>query len=251
LNTPVAASEWNPGSWPVGGMYVGRTMAQALAATETAFTFAQNQNMIAAQYWVWPVSYFEGAEIPVYKAFEGMRDHMGDTLVDQLAVDNLRLYTTKNSNTGEVVVWGLNFSDEIAQTLQLSLDNLAAGSYRITLKKLANISGDDTSLMSFTSASASATQSIDWIATDLTGQINLSDFSLTLDDATITMLVIQPVPEPTIAAVLAGLGSALLWVRNRQPASIAIVPDTKQRGNLSNHIVPSFHREEIRACDTI
>ncbi|MCC6424103.1 MAG: hypothetical protein IT447_11545 [Phycisphaerales bacterium] len=204
LDTSVVASEWNPSPWQVGGSYLGRTMAQALGSVETVFNFAQNQNMIAAQNWVWPV-WSTGAEIPVYKAFQGLRDHMGDTLVDVLTTDdssNIRLYTTKNSITGEIVLWGLNFSDDISQALQLSLDNLAPGqNYTITLMKLAQLSGD-TGLLSYTTPLTNVPQSIDWKSTDLTGQIDLSNFSLTLDDATLTALVLTPVPVPEPAGGL-------------------------------------------------
>lgn len=226
LNTPVVTSEWNPGPWPVFGSYVGRTMAQALGSAETIFTFAQNQNMIAAQYWVWPVWPTSGAEIPVYKAFQALRDHMGDTLVDVLATDdssNIRLYTTKNSITGEIVVWGLNFSDTDSQTLQLSLDNLLSGqNYSVTLMKLAGIGGGDTSLMTYTAASG--VQSIDWTSTNLTGQIDLSNFSLTLDDATMTALVIQPVPEPAGGVLILSVACVLFSRRSRkEPVSTSLL----------------------------
>lgn len=213
LNTPVVASEWNPGPYQAGGSFVGRTMAQALGSVETVFNFAQNQNMIAAQYWVWPLWLTNGKELPVTKAFQALRDHMGDTLVDVLPTDdtsNIRLYTTKNSATGEIVLWGLNFSDDTPQTLELSLDNLnlpPGQHYAITLMKLAELTGD-TSLMSYTSDDINTPLSIDWTSTNLTGLINLSNFSLTLDDATLTALVIKPVPVPEPTGVLSAMSIA-------------------------------------------
>lgn len=219
LDTPVVASEWNPGSWPVGGLTLGRTMGQALGAAETVFNFAQNQNMIAAQYWVWPTSWFQGAHIPVYKAFEGLRDHMGDTLVDVLADDsrNIRLYTTRNSSSGEIVLWGLNFSDDTSQTLQLSLDNLLAGqNYNITLMRLTSISGGDVSLLTYTSNQLNVPQSIDWLTSDLTGSLDLHDFNLTLDDATITALILTPVPEPSLLTILSLAGGSVAIRRCRR-----------------------------------
>lgn len=210
-NMPVMASEWNPGSYQVSGGMPGRTMAQALGAAETLFTFAQLQNMTAAQFWLWPTSHSEGAYIPMYKMFEGLQQHMGDTLLDTLVDDNksIRLYTTKDSQSGEVTVWGLNFSDTTSQTLQLSLSNLPAlpqgYHYLISLMRLANVDGSQTHLLDLTSSQAGVPMSIDWLTSNLTGSMDPANFSLTLNSAEITALVFTPASVPEPAAVFLSL----------------------------------------------
>ena len=73
-------------------------------------------------------------DLPACKIFAALRDHMGDTLVSSWygnGIDaahssnsSVRLYVTKNSLTGEVDLWGLNFSNSTNTTVTVDLNNL-------------------------------------------------------------------------------------------------------------------------------
>ncbi|MCC7084042.1 MAG: hypothetical protein IT427_03435 [Pirellulales bacterium] len=194
LNTPAVASEWNVGSSSSIGSFVSRTSAQALGAAETMFTFARNPNILAAHYWAWPTAAWDGTPTPLSRLDGALADYGGNKLVASFSDgQNFRLYTTTDTVKGQIALWGLNFSDANNKAMQLSLtgSNWDLTDARITLLRLAHVNGTDMSLLDSTSASILVPPSIDWIATDLTGQIDLSNFSLIFEDATITLLLVQ------------------------------------------------------------
>ena len=99
------------------------TMAHALGTVEEVFSFAR-LGISDAHYWLWPGDPYDWTEQPVYKAYEGLRDHMGDTLLMYFDRQSPPLHNAR-TNTGQIAVWGLNFSNSIDASLQLSLANLA------------------------------------------------------------------------------------------------------------------------------
>ena len=193
LSTPTVASEWNVSSQNSNGTFVARSVGHALGSAETMFTYAENSNMLAAQYWVWPVKYWEGTPTPLYRLYQALEAHAGDTLVESYSDGNsFRMYTTTDTTKREIALWGLNFSDTADKLMKLSLINAKwnLNGSKVTLMRLAHTNGSDLSLLDSTSANASDPLSIDWISTDLTGQIDFSNFQLNFEDATITLLLI-------------------------------------------------------------
>ncbi|HZZ44752.1 MAG TPA: PEP-CTERM sorting domain-containing protein [Tepidisphaeraceae bacterium] len=205
------ASETNVSNYTVNGTVQEGQMAHALGSVETVFSFAR-LGLSAANYWLWPSDQFDGTQFPVYKAYLGLRDHMGDTLLNVYSQDNTRLYTTRDSKTGEIAIWGLNFSNDTPAQLSLLLTglNLGAG-YSAHLMTLESTTGP-TTLFSSNLASympGGPSDNVDWVTQTLSN-FNLADYSLTLPAATISVLVLDPtaisVPEPaslSLAAIVA------------------------------------------------
>ncbi len=116
---------------------------------------------------------------------------MGDTLVSFYAFQNIRLYTTRDSRTGELAVWALNFSEEDA-LVELDFENLPHVE-RATLRRLADKSGTTTLHSANFSSEMPGGRAInvEWTSTNVTGQ-DLSNFQLNLPAATLSLLVIEP-----------------------------------------------------------
>jgi hypothetical protein len=204
------ASEVNVSNWSSNDTPAEATMAHALGSVETVFSFAR-LGVHASHYWIWPANRNDGTEYPEFKAYKYLQNFMGDTMLSTFSSGNSRLYTTRNSKSGEIDIWGLNFSDTLDSTLKLSLSGLT-GSESATVYTLGAKGGGDTGL--FTSNLSSdmpggPTSNIDWSAKVLTGQLNFSNFNLTLPDATMSVLVIKPsatataalLPEPSVTSL--------------------------------------------------
>src|SRR5205814_4013285 len=120
-------------------------------------------------------------------------DHMGDTLLSVSAAntDNLHLYTTRDSGSGEIALWGLNFDNDNNITRTTQMLNVG-GRGKITLYTLGALSGP-TTLFSANLASDMAggpTHAVDWKTSDLTGT-RLVNLPLTFPAATISLLTIE------------------------------------------------------------
>jgi hypothetical protein len=189
--TEYAATEVNVSYWDTNDSDKEARMAHALGTVETVFTHAR-LGLIASLYWVWPAHRYDGTEYPSFRAYQNLRDHMGDTLLSTYAFQDIRLYTTRDSRTGELAVWVLNFSNDQDSTVQLKLQNLPTVQ-RATLLRLQDVTAK-TTLFSSNLASdmlGGPSAHVDWTSTNMTGQ-NLRDMSLNLPAATISLLVIQP-----------------------------------------------------------
>lgn len=186
------ASETNVSNHTSNGTENEARMAHALGTVEEVFSFAR-LGVSDAHYWLWPADGYDWTEQPVYKAYEGLRDHLGDTLVATHAAGNQRLYTTRNSATGEIALWGLNFANAADASLNLSIANLPATGYTASLKVLKAKSGPTTlfsaNLPSYLPGGPSL--DVDWHVSSLTGT-DLSTYTLPLPAATISVLVITP-----------------------------------------------------------
>ncbi|MCC7351242.1 MAG: hypothetical protein IT446_11795 [Phycisphaerales bacterium] len=185
----------------------------ALGVVETAMTFAQ-MGFSAAQFWVWPADIYgggpSGAELPQFKAFQALNQYGGDVLVQSVTSETgNRLYVTRDSQSGTVTIWGMNFlygdPGDADKTFNISLTDLGITPGQITLMRLADTTGRTTLLSGNDFLTNGVT--VDWITSDLTGQINLSNFTFTVKPAELAMLVIQ-VPEPS-TAMAGGLVSVL------------------------------------------
>jgi hypothetical protein len=189
------ASEVNVSNWSSNDTPHEAEMGHALGSVETVFSFAR-LGVHDAHYWLWPGDPWDGTNFPAYKAYEALRDHMGDTLLGAYSNGNARLYTTRDSQTGEIALWGLNFSNSAAASLQLSLANLPPDGYDAKLMTLKSLSGP-TTLFSANLASympGGPTNGIDWLTTNLSGT-NLANYTLNMPAATMSVLVITPKPR--------------------------------------------------------
>lgn len=217
------ATEWNPSTYD--NAYAKRQW-NALGVVDTAMYFAE-KGLSAANFWIWAANIYNGAENPQYKAFEALTKYGGDTLVSSYQYENSRLYITRNSQTGALTVWGMNFlfgdPGDQPVTMHLSLNNLGIdlNQYQITLMRLADLTGPTTLFSSGTGGNVNFVPDVGWINTDMTG-MNLQSFDFTINPAELQLLVIQPVPEPGTIGVLIG-GVALMALKrrpcrqNRQP----------------------------------
>lgn len=189
------ATEWNPVNWDAPG-FMQSSQAMALGIAESCFSFAED-GVLAAHFWEQPQT-----KLGAKGAFAGLQDYMGDVLVTsstQLGLApadiNWRLYVTRNrSLPGRLVLWGLNFSDSEPVTLNLSLApcNVRAARLRRYGRPGPDASGGDTSL---THSSGMA-----WEEQDVTAGFNPAAFDFTMDDAEITLLVLDLTPLPDFDA---------------------------------------------------
>lgn len=144
-NVALVASEWNVSDWPSNEKELIGTMAHTIGSVESMFSFVR-LGLDASHYWIWPAAQWDGFEYPIFDAYEMLRDHMGDTLLDSYAeTGHLRLYATKNSATGAVALWGLNLSPTLDKSVQLSVTGLPAGT-RPRLYTMGNPNGPTTLL---------------------------------------------------------------------------------------------------------
>ncbi|HVV01133.1 MAG TPA: hypothetical protein VHH88_07195, partial [Verrucomicrobiae bacterium] len=186
-----AATEVNVSYWNTDDTIKEAQMAHALGTVETVFTHAR-LGLVASQYWIWPTHHYYGTEYPVFKAYQGLRDHMGDTLLAVYAYADTRAYVTRDSRTGELAVWALNFNNETNASVQLQLHNLPR-IQKTTLMRLQDVSGVTTLFSANLSPDMTGgpTMDVDWVSSDLTGQ-DLSNYTLNLPAATVSLLVIDP-----------------------------------------------------------
>jgi hypothetical protein len=211
------ASEVNVSNWPYNETPTEAQMAHALGSAETVFTFAR-LGVSAAHYWVFPSNQFDGTEYPVYKAYEGLRDHMGDELLSSVAQGDARIYTTRDSATGQVAIWGLNFSNDADAAVQLDLSGFIPEGYTAKLMTLGARSGR-TTLYSGNLAGGMAggpTNDVDWTTADLAG-VDVSDYLMAVPAATIRVLVLDgvTVPEPGVVGVV-WMGVGVMGGRRRR-----------------------------------
>ncbi len=181
FNKPLIYSEHNPLNWPFMFMPVAQSMTHALAIAESVFTFAE-QNVLAAHNWHAP------AFFPVpRKMCEKLQERMGDILINSYSDgNNFRLYTTRKSGKDSVTLWGLNFSDTQDVTVNISLTGLNPNKkFRAIVKRLKSFS-PDTSLASV--------DAFDWVE-DPNHISNVSNFTVTFEDATVTVIEVNTLPE--------------------------------------------------------
>lgn len=195
-----AATEVNVSYWTSNDTEKEAAMAHALGTVETVFSHAR-LGLIASHYWIWPTHRWDGTPYPIFKAYEKLRDHMGDTLLSVYAFRDIRVYTTRDSQTGEICVWALNFSGSENTTVHLQLDNLPK-TQRATLLRLEDKSGTTTleSANLSTEMPGGPAINVDWNSSDMTGD-DLSDFNLNLPAATLSLLVIEPGIEKLVPNV--------------------------------------------------
>jgi len=186
-DTPLILSEWNTSSWQGSYYYgLGQTVAQGLGTAEDVFSFIE-MGILAAQYWDQPnIPNKVGVEVPCFKVFKALQTYLPDRLLDSLVDGPFRLYTTRDSRYRNLILWAINLSETDDRQVRIGLQGLPAPVTiaSITERTLAAYSGD-TSLVT----RSYNTEVVGWTETDLTGQIESSDFTMTFDNATLTMLI--------------------------------------------------------------
>jgi hypothetical protein len=201
------ATEWSPMGTGTNTTSAP-TMYQALAFTETIFTYAE-LGLKSANYW--GLLAYEPSDPkgmynlwPMVKVWQELNQNIGDGLVSSIIDDanNRRVYVTRDSITGKVTVWGLNFDNDADTSLDLGLLNLT-GPLDATLSILND--GPGTTLWTADAAK--------WTTQNLVG-FNPGFFNFSIPHASIVMLELQAVPEPSSLALL-GAGMAALMVRRR------------------------------------
>lgn len=189
----MVASEVNVSNWPSNDTMKEGEMAHALGSVETVFTYAR-LGLTAAHYWIWLADQDYGTPYPVFMAFEKLRDFMGDTLIDFRSVENrARVYTTRDSETGQIAVWALNFQDATPVTFTLSLTGLPGveSMRRLTLKNPAGTTTLSSGNYSAFRAGGPRNE-VEWVETSLDGA-DPADLDLVLEPATISVVLIEPV----------------------------------------------------------
>lgn len=185
------ATEWNPSTYDESWRL---RQWNGLGVVESVMSFAE-MGLTAANFWVWAAYIHTGAEPSQYLAFEALIQYGGDTLVESRREENLRVYVTRDGESGTVAVWGMNFlfgdPDDGPKTVRLSLKNLGFKPGSIKLMRLARREGA-TDLLT-TSSTDPATPTVEWKTTDLAG-LDPADFSLVINPAELSLLVIQPPP---------------------------------------------------------
>lgn len=188
-NYDLIASEWNPVNWDAPG-YMQSSMTNGIGVVETCFTWAED-GVLAGNFWEQPQG-----KLGVVGAFTGLVNDMGDVLVTssaQMGYDyansNFRIYVTRDSgNPNKLAIWGLNFDDALPVTVNLGLAPCQVIS--ATLKRYGKAgpdsSGGDTSLTTYTGMT--------WESQDITAGFNPSNFPFVMEDAEITVLVLQFTP---------------------------------------------------------
>ncbi|HSW46467.1 MAG TPA: hypothetical protein VLM89_12940 [Phycisphaerae bacterium] len=188
-NVDLVASEWNPVNWDAPG-YMQSSMANAIAVVETCFTFVED-GVLAGTFWEQPQS-----KLGPSGAFTGLVGHMGDVLIatgTQMGYDpgnaNFRIYVTRNSaDQNTIMIWGLNFDDAQPVTVRLGLASCQVVSAMLKHygKAGPDSSGGDTSL--------TMSSGMTWNQQDVTAGFNPGNFPFTMEDAEITLLILQVQP---------------------------------------------------------
>jgi len=188
------ATEWNPMNWDAPSNQQ-RSMAQALGVVEGVFTFAE-EGVTAATFWEQPQNKRSAKDV-----YYALVDYMGDTLlsnVQQLGLDpdnvNWRIYASKDSNDSDALaIWGLNFNEDE----QVELDIEIGGPCYVqtaTLKRYGvpgdDASGGDTSLMT--------SSGMAWDQEDVTAAFRHNRYHLVLEDAEVTLLVLNTTPAAPV-----------------------------------------------------
>ncbi|HPD29267.1 MAG TPA: thrombospondin type 3 repeat-containing protein [Phycisphaerae bacterium] len=183
------ASEWNPVNWDAPGT-LQASVANAIGVVETCFTFAED-GVLAGTFWEQPQS-----KLGPKLAFQGLVSHMGNVLITtgaQMGFDpansNFRFYVTKNEgDDSTIMIWGLNFDDTQPITVNMGLIPC-----QVTSAKLRHLgkpgdddAGGDTSLTDYSG--------LGWEEEDVTSGFTPQDFAFTMEDAEITLLVLEVAP---------------------------------------------------------
>lgn len=195
------ASETNVSDFRTNNQFQEGCMAHALGCVETVMSYAR-LGLTAAHYWIWitatPTYLADTNRFAATMAWEKMRDTMGDELVGAFDSNDLvHAYVFRESPTGKLTVWLLNFSHTADQAFHLSLaDGPTAPSAIVKQTQLKAISG----VTNLFSANLNPEinfgvprRDVDWTPEHVLPSANPQDLNLVLPAATITLVTIEDV----------------------------------------------------------
>jgi len=193
---PLIASEYNPVNWDAGSE-IKRSTASGLGLLEHCFRYAHPnrttntyQSYLGANYWENPSSV-----VFLTNVFESLRDFGGDRILENPypgpqpvpdfapLAQPMRAYVTQQTNgANKLHVWGLNFSEDTNNTVYFSFTNLPF-TPRAAFQRTFGKRGAQNSLTNSTG--------LGWTVQELTGSVNPTNFSLTVEPASFTILTLQ------------------------------------------------------------
>ncbi len=197
-NVPLVASEYNPVNWDATST-IQRSTAAGLGLVEHCFRFAHPnratndlQSLLGANYWENP-----SGRVALTNAFEALRDFAGDVILEnpypgpQPIPDfgpmdaPMRIYVTRQTNGGnQVHVWALNFSEDTDLAANLIFTNLPFTVRQVIQRTFAR-PGAENSLTNSTG--------LGWTARDVTGSINPSNLTFTVENAGFSIVTLQEI----------------------------------------------------------
>ncbi len=133
----IMATEYNPLIWNASYEQYN-SQAMALGVIESVFGFIEH-DVMAAHFWEQAQGRYSANHM-----FEILTEYLGDTLIASYPDDTdqtWRLYITKDSGTGKVVIWGLNFDSAQSETLTLNLQNISYSPSYVLKKHYGNWDG--------------------------------------------------------------------------------------------------------------
>lgn len=206
------ASETNVSDFRTNNTYQEASMAHALGCVESIFSWAR-LGLRAAHYWIWITGPTVGtdpasrdwARFPATMAFEKMRDvPLGDRLLGSFdANDKLRVHVAKDTATGTIQVWAMNFSNSTDIPFNLSLTGGPTAQTSIVRKTVLQAITGPTRLWSVNlnpeMNSWVPRRDVDWTEPERLFHADPANLNLTLPAATLTLLTVEPF-NPAAAA---------------------------------------------------
>lgn len=188
----IMASEWNPLNWDATWQ-MQSSQSMALSVAEAVFTFAE-LDLTAAHFWEQAQS-----KLGARGAFIGLRDYMGDVLIANMNdmglnpdSSNWRLYVTRDTAVpGRVVLWGLNFNEDEPIEITVGLSEqvyIQSATLMHYGQPGDDAAGGDTSLMDYSG--------MVWESIPVSAAINSLNIPMVLEDAEITLLILDTVAAP-------------------------------------------------------
>ena len=201
------ASETNVSDFRTNNQFQEGAQVHALGSVETIFSFAR-LGLDAAHYWIWitatPTYLADSNRFAVSMAWEKMRDELDDRLLSSFdANPKIRIHATKDSASGDVKLWVMNFSD--SQDLPLHL-NLTGGpppsGTQVTHTALRAMDSGPTSLFSANLNpeinSGVMRRDVDWSTPVSTVGIDISNWNVNLPAATLNLFTIRDITASSI-----------------------------------------------------
>ncbi len=228
----LAATEYNQSDWRWSGTTYAARMSHALAGAETIFAFA-HLGVVAGHYWLY-TTYSDGTLTPGHSMMLEQKERMGNRIASVYS-DNysLRVYTCRDTNTGNIYVWILNFSNDTDTPVRIKLNDVC-GAQRIIARTLKHVSNPKTYLLDYTPYGSQPV--INWFTEELTGQINPADFVYIARQAEAVVLTFENpcvTPLPPVAAFSAIAGdekNTLTWQNSSSPRTFGVLIKYKTTG---------------------
>ena len=197
-STPFIASEWNSVNWDAGST-IKRSMASGLGTVESCFRYAHPSRTVSALPSYFGANYWENPNgvVSLTNAFVALRDFAGDLILEnslpgpQPVPDfapqgwPLRIYLTRQTNgANKIHLWGLNFSESQDLSVGFALTNLPFTVGQVIRRSFGKPGGEN----SLTNGTG-----LGWTVEDVTGGLDPSGFTFTVENANFAILTFQEV----------------------------------------------------------